>query len=313
MTEIMGYDLFGNKVYKSKLLRERFIEPPFSILNSDTGRWKKRKNMWKDLGIKSEIGREEELLGKRATLQKYKRSKSPVYLETDTSVFDPVLCEIMYRWFCVEGGTILDPFAGGSVRGIVANYLGYDYYGIELREEQVKSNYEQGNEIIPNKCPMWTIGDSEKVLSDFVSNNEKFDMIFTCPPYFDLEVYSDLPGELSNMSDETFDIKYGKIIKKACERLKNNRFAIFVVGNVRDKKTGFYRDLVTMTKKHLLNAGLGFYNDMILGEARGTACLRAKQFQVSRKVVKVHQQVLIFLKGDHKKIKEEFGILNEIF
>lgn len=30
----------------------------------------------------------------------------------------PVLCELAYRWFCLAGGLVLDPFAGGSVRGI---------------------------------------------------------------------------------------------------------------------------------------------------------------------------------------------------
>ena len=29
-----------------------------------------------------------------------------------TSIFDPVLCEIAYRWFSPAGGLILDPFAG---------------------------------------------------------------------------------------------------------------------------------------------------------------------------------------------------------
>ena len=32
-----------------------------------------------------------------------------------TSVFCPVLCELMLRWFCPAGGSVLDPFAGGSV------------------------------------------------------------------------------------------------------------------------------------------------------------------------------------------------------
>ena len=41
-----------------------------------------------------------------------------------TSIFDPVLCEIAYRWFCPPAGRVLDPFAGGSVRGIVAALLG---------------------------------------------------------------------------------------------------------------------------------------------------------------------------------------------
>jgi len=35
---------------------------------------------------------------------------------------------------------VLDPFAGGSVRGIVASRLGYRYVGIELRQEQVEAN-----------------------------------------------------------------------------------------------------------------------------------------------------------------------------
>ncbi|MGB3312861.1 MAG: DNA methyltransferase, partial [Albidovulum sp.] len=60
-----------------------------------------------------------------------------------TSIFDPVLCEIAYRWFCPQGGTVLDPFAGGSVRGIVASQLGRAYVGIELRAEQVAANQAQ--------------------------------------------------------------------------------------------------------------------------------------------------------------------------
>jgi len=56
-----------------------------------------------------------------------------------TSIFDPVLCEIAYRWFSPVGGLILDPFAGGSVRGIVASKLGRQYIGHELRQEQTAS------------------------------------------------------------------------------------------------------------------------------------------------------------------------------
>ena len=41
--------------------------------------------------------------------------------QSGTLIFDPVLCEIAYRWFCPKGGVVLDPFAGGSVRGIIAS------------------------------------------------------------------------------------------------------------------------------------------------------------------------------------------------
>jgi hypothetical protein len=55
---------------------------------------------------------------------------------TGTSIFDPVLCELAYRWFCPPGGLVLDPFAGGSVRGIVAAKLGRQYVGYDLRPEK---------------------------------------------------------------------------------------------------------------------------------------------------------------------------------
>jgi hypothetical protein len=38
---------------------------------------------------------------------------------------------------------VLDPFAGGSARGIVASRLGGRYIGIELRAEQVAANVAQ--------------------------------------------------------------------------------------------------------------------------------------------------------------------------
>src|SRR5882724_9329726 len=57
-----------------------------------------------------------------------------------TSIFDPVLCELAYRWFCPPEAQVLDPFAGGSVRGVVASLLGYLYTGVELRGEQVAAN-----------------------------------------------------------------------------------------------------------------------------------------------------------------------------
>jgi DNA modification methylase len=112
-------DLFGQKVIKDILLRDKYIEPPFTRLDAVSGTWQKRKTMWKNKGIKSELGREGALCLAQG-LNKFDPRES----YTGTSIFDPVLCELMDRWFCPENGLILDPFAGGSVRGIVANKLG---------------------------------------------------------------------------------------------------------------------------------------------------------------------------------------------
>ena len=43
---------------KPKKLSERFIVPPFSVLDTKQGYWQDRKNWWLSLGIKSELGRD---------------------------------------------------------------------------------------------------------------------------------------------------------------------------------------------------------------------------------------------------------------
>ena len=81
--------------------------------------------------------------------------------------------------------------------------------------------------------PAWITGDSRNI--DKTCADVDADMIFSCPPYADLEVYSDDPKDLSTMKYEDFKAAYFEIIKKSCDRLKNDRFACFVVGEVRDK------------------------------------------------------------------------------
>jgi len=284
-------DLFGNQIIHKDSLRDKWIEPPFTRLDAVSGRWQKRKKKWLKLGIKSELGRNGSLC-----LAQSLNDYDPRESYTGTSVFDPVLSELMYRWFCPDNGNILDPFAGGSVRGIVANYLGYNYTGIELRQEQIDSNREQALSILPiEKQPQWYCGDSNKLLDD--KWEIKFDFIFSCPPYMNLEVYSDMQDDLSTMSDEEFVKIYSSIIKKSCKLLKKDGFACFVVGDVRDKQ-GYYKDFITITKMAFYNAGLKLYNEAILLEnGLNTAAMRAnKQFEAGRKLVKVHQNVLIFKK-----------------
>lgn len=224
-----------------------------------------------------------------------------------TSVFDPVLCEIVYRWFCPEGGTVLDPFAGGSVRGIVAGYLGHPYTGIDLRSDQVEANEKQRETIKPKIAPLWIVGNSENIATLAPG---QYDLVFSCPPYYDLEIYSDQPGDLSALGTyEEFIKVYRDIISKCCSMLKPNRFACFVIGDIRDKK-GFYRGFVNDTINAFQDAGCILYNEAILVNVIGSLPIRiTKQFEY-RKLGKCHQNVLVFYKGDPKKIKEEFGSVN---
>lgn len=227
-----------------------------------------------------------------------------------TSIFDPVLCEICYRWFNLDAGEILDPFAGGSVRGIVAGVLNMPYTGFDIRQEQVDANREQVILLKENNPhPTWICHDSV-LMDEVLPEGKKFDLVFTCPPYGDLEVYSDMPGDISNMDNIAFLNAYGAIIAKSYDRLHNDRFMVLVVGDYRGKD-GSLSNFVGETISAALKCGFKLYNEIILATALGSLPIRAgKQFQVSRKIGKTHQNVLVFYKGNIKNIKGTFGSID---
>jgi len=311
-------------------LKDSFIFPPFSVLDTRSGVWQERKRKWIAIGFNSQETREDvELIAKngqstgiyelrnkmREMLSRepswdeiidYAKQKG-MHVYEGASIFDPVLCELSYRWFCPDGGKILDPFAGGSVRGVVAGVLGYQYEGIDLRLDQVEANRKQAN-VLQIKDVNWHSGDSNEVLDEVEFKD--VDFVYSCPPYADLEKYSDDPKDLSNMDYADFKEVYFSIIKKSVDQLKDDRFACFVVGDVRDKK-GFYYNFVSDTIQAFKEAGMELYNEIILVNVVGSLAIRVRrQFNGGRKIGKMHQNVLVFYKGDPKKIKENYPELN---
>lgn len=388
-TKIAGGLLGAEFKHRAKdVLSSRFLVAPFSVLNAREGWWQERKQRWLDIGIRSELGRGENLLKmsdtvlepdpkKRALLKKADPFKGgrwvapdgkvlgaymgrnsaaanptddtaalrrlagpnagPVRMETarrklvaqrglvrkeaknvylypqgedgvivdgersgsagGTSVFDPVLCELVYRWFAPPGGSVLDPFSGGSVRGIVAAELGLEYFGMDLSARQLAANEEQARTIGSTPAPTWLCGDSLQA-PELLEG--PFDLLFSCPPYGDLERYSDDPLDLSTLSFDAFLDKYNAIIAGACSLLGENGFACFVVGDYRDKD-GFCRNLQGRTVDAFEAAGLRLYNTCILVTSAGSLPLRINAaFSGSRKLGTTHQYLLVFAKGQPK-------------
>lgn len=548
---LLGKDVKAEREEAFLKLKDRFLVPPFSILDTTQQYWSDRKDLWRIIGIKSELGRTSGLTyASTAQPPRYyeiknelrnKYSRTPTTEEVwdecerrgiklygdrngSTSIFDPVLCEIMYQWFTPDGGTIMDPFAGGSVRGIVASVLGYKYYGNDLSEKQIKANKQNAREVLTRGEPMpiWTVGDSTNI-NEIVKNNipqdwkdtepkqpktqrikisnkslklkfqpcepdyiknvchgrcceganglmvtvhdseikrieaigahlgvtvknnfivdkdktglcpfktkeglcsihedkpfgckaipftlnkndtliirnryrllrcyntpeaipaykahqwslrqifkdktdqligilesteedfyfdmdyeiykilvdndrakhpdrkepetqntqydvttpgdETFDLIFSCPPYADLEVYSDDPRDISNMKYEDFKKTYFQIIAESVKLLKYNRFAIFTIADVRDKSTGFYRNFISDTIEAFQETGMSLYNEFILINQIGSAAIRAnRQFNKGRKNVKRHQNVLVFYKDSPAKSSKKIRDAHE--
>jgi DNA modification methylase len=278
-------------------LARRFGSVPFTVFNVATDAWQRRKRHWIDKGIRSEEGRDAGAYAGGLHDWAKKNGAGAPEAGDGVSIFDPVLCEMLYRWLCPPGGMILDPFAGGSVRGIVAGAGGYRYHGIELRSEQVEANYAQRDEILDWTAPVeWVAGDS----THHLPYSPAADLMFTCPPYYDLEVYSDDPLDLSALPTYSdFLNAYSLILGRAVDRLADDRFAVVVVGDFRDKRTGYMRPFVADTIYAMEEAGAHYYQELIIQTPAGTLPVRtAIPFARSRKFGKQHQQALVFIKGD---------------
>ncbi len=316
----------------TKSLNDTFVIPPFSIFDSRQGYWQERKKMWrerigdmgesrtaklvqslemryKDLYTRTMKHRKELGINFKEYLEKYvpedvREREDKKVLSQGVSLFDPVLSEICCRWFTpFEGAKMFDPFAGDTQKGLVFAMCGYEFTGVELRQEQVDIN----NRVIADRdLPIhYVCDDGQNVAKYFEPESQ--DMLFSCPPYYNLEVYSDLENDASNQGTyEDFLTIIRNAYTSALGCLKENRFAVVVVGDVRNKANGEYYDFVGDVKRIFREAGAHLYNEIILVEMSSSAALRAAKSMESRKVCKTHQNVLVFYKGDPSEIKQHF-------
>ena len=321
-----------NSIPTNASLNDRFVVPPFSILDTRKGYWQARKRMWreligdmgesrndtllhspevkyKDLYQRTRKHREELGLSFKEYLEKYvpndvlEKEAQNVVL-SGVSLFDPVLTEIMAKWFTPrKESKIFDCFAGDTYKGLVFAMCGHSFRGIELRREQVDINNRiiEGRELdIEYVCD-----DGQNVAQHIDADSQ--DLLFSCPPYFDLEHYSDLENDASNQkSYDDFIQILRNAFTAAIGCLKENRFAVIVVGDVRDKRTGFYYDFCGDIKRIFKEGGMSLYNELILVETAASTAMRAGRYMESRKVAKMHQNILIFYKGKPKDIKKYF-------
>lgn len=231
-----GVPLSEEEVWKenenSISLADKYTVAPFSVLDGRSGEWQKRKKQWHSVIGDSRKGRAEDLIRGIADISKRKSARL-----SGTSEFDPVLCEVLIKWFCPPNGKIVDPFAGGNVRGIISAILGNEYHGVDIRTEQIAENEASLPKIREDyaQAPKWYCGDSANI-DVMLSKEAPFDFFLMCPPYGDLEKYSDDPKDLSTMKYDDFIDTYRKIIAKTVSLLSENAFCAVVVSDIRDKK-----------------------------------------------------------------------------
>ena len=289
-----------------KKLHEKYIVPPFSVINSHQQYVKTRFNFWENIGLCAEDGRDVHLAYDNRRMNK--RRKKHI---NGTSVFNPVLCEVLYKWFTLPNSNVLDPFAGGVVRGAMASILGHSYVGYDISAKQIESNRRIYGEIKQK----YDIVDRTEWVNDTSLNipmdgKQQYDFVITCPPYYNLERYTDDPRDLSNLQSYSEFLRiYREILVRSAMKLKEDCFFAITVSEIRDKKTTEYYGFVPDTINILMrDCMLRYYNEIILYNDTGNLAITSGNYlDLARKVGRQHQNVLIFYKGNPKNIRDKFG------
>ena len=305
----------GKLTVPTTILRDKYLVPPFSILDTSVNAWLQRRNVWEGMINNRSNNVRNVAIKKHNTpylnAMDYDEGYKGLERNGNTSTFDPFLCEILVKWFSRQGDTIFDPFAGGHVRGAVSAMLGRNYVGYDINPLQVNANEENWKNIM-SRYDTTGFGKLQWVAQDSTKARGEFNMLLTCPPYYNLEVYTDDPKDISTCKTyEAFLGRYRAIIENSYNRLEDESFAVIVVEELRDKNGIFY-GFVPDTIQAFVDCGFKYYNELILENrimSLGVRC--PKYFEQSRKVGRHHQNVLVFFKGDPKKIEAKFGKFTE--
>lgn len=220
----------------------------------------------------------------------------------NTSVLDPVVCEVILRFFMpTNGKRVYNPFGGGVQFGFVAGSYGYEYISSEIRQNQCDANNAICHELNSAK---WIKSDSTKYMPE-----GKVDLIFSCPPYYKVEKYLDYDGkspkgELNSIPTyEQFRETLFGGYKRGIEAMNDNTFFVVMTGDSRDKN-GAYYGCEAEHELFFKAQGLYIYNRIDYLECEFTRLAQAKRTLDYRKFPKRVQKILIFYKGDMNRIKE---------
>ena len=225
-------------------------------------------------------------------------------LNGNASVLDPVVCEVILKFFMPsDGRKVYNPFGGGVQMGFVSGYYGYDYLASEIRQNQCDANNKLCSDF---KNVKWFKSDTSKYIPE-----EKFDLVFSCPPYYKVEKYIDYDGkspegEINSLDTyEQFRDTLFKGYENAIKVLNDDCFFVVMVGDSRGPDGGYYG----VEAEHELffkNNGLKIYNKITYLESEFTRRATAKKTLNSRKFPKTEQKILVFYKGNPDHIKDKY-------
>lgn len=232
-----------------------------------------------------------------------RRSDDSEYLPgLGMSEFHAGLCETIVKYWSLPGSHIVDPFMGRATRAVVSTALNRTYEGYEISPNTHKRVTEHMKEIGLSANLYLDDGTLLRHTKD-----ETADLVMTCPPYWNIEKYEDVDGQLS--STESYE-EFMKMIttcgKNIARVLKPGAFCVWVCADFRDwgGKNKFYPFHADTINTFTNDAGLLFHDIVIIKNQSPFAALQAGKVAAKRYTSKIHEYVLVFRKAGEYEVPE---------
>lgn len=257
--------------------------------------WEFKKNTEFDKGIKDEVASDslkKDLQTKKESLT-YNKSWGA---RTALSKFNSEYAKNIINFYTTKNCKILDPFSGRT-RQIICKKLGRNYTGFEI-------NPKYSNDTINDDCIN---------IEKYFNETDKFDFLFTCPPYWNREIYSDIKGDISNLKTyKLFLVEYQKRFEKCVKFIDDKGLCMIVVADFRDKEFySLHYDTIRIFKEF----GWNLYDLVILEMNPAARQCYYSQAITNRRTLMTHEYLLIFCKNSDikdRKFNEDIKYIEQV-
>jgi len=172
------------------------------------------------------------------------------------SNFRPTIAKFIYQKYLqdIYSPTVFDYSGGWGARALAAASLNYNYYATDpLTSENINTlgNFLKTNNLITSTIKCFNSGSE---ITETYKNIPQVDMCMSCPPYFNLEVYSDNETQSYNEHknfDEWIKTYWTYTVNNCNSILKKDGFFVLIIKD-------YYKDLPLKDKMVEIVNNLGY-------------------------------------------------------
>lgn len=300
-------------------LADQFIAPPLSVLDGRRGYWQDRRKAWRAAGI---IDQESapQVTPHMYITDYYEKLESGMSAEEIEAEFaasggrppeeasrknlsDPVLAELMVRWFSAPGDKVIDCCVGDGIRAAVTAVLGREYMGIAEPADNCEAVLEMYSAVkqhvtqMPSDLARRFSSVHEPKFSKDLIPDGPYQLGIVCPPMPNMRRRKD-PSRFSEMSYHDWYARLIQGSRAIYERLDDHALCACVITEPRFKD-GLQPGTLSQYGVDMNAIGFVPMNECVVLSPVGSAAIRAKKdFLAGRKLTRTHSHLLVFCKGD---------------